>query len=405
MKSPSKPEPKVATVPGKSNFLRWRAANVALCCKIAFITAISIYWQASIQAAETPEPNPFPKAQAHLPEGFPTPAIPEDNPITLAKVALGRALFYEGRLAVDGKTSCGNCHIQALAFTDGLGQAMGATGLKHPRGAMSLVNVAFNASMTWADPEIASLETQAMVPLFNQHPIEMGLAGREKEVLSFLREDPNYQAMFKAAFPASPKPTIELVTKALANFERTIVSFNSPVDAIVMNDAQVPQRDAILRGMRLFFSDRLNCGKCHGGFNFSGPVKTGDGKRNPTFHHNGLQGQGPTIDERQLDPGLAAHTGSPWDWGKFRAPTLRNIAVTAPYMHRGQLRTLDEVIDHYAAGGQKGPAPGSGGRDHPNKSPLIKGFQISSAEREDLLTFLRNLTDESLLKRKDLAAP
>jgi len=367
--------------------------------------AVLMLWPLAALAAEEPPKGTFPKGIAPLPEGFPTPSIPADNPITRAKIALGRALFYEGELSVDGKTSCGSCHIQALAFTDGKARAIGATGSQHPRSAMSLANVAYNASFTWADPSIGHLETQALVPLFNQSPVEMGLKGREAEVLANLSASPAYRKMFQAAFPGDPQPSIKRIAKALASFQRTMLSFDSPLDAIVMEDAPHPQRDRILRGMRLFFSDKLNCGKCHGGFNFSGPVKSQNQTRPPTFHHNGLLGQGPDVDERKLDPGLAAHTGSPRDWGKFRAPTLRNIAVTAPYMHRGQLKNLEAVIAHYAAGGQKGPSPGSGGRDHPNKSPLITGFQLTTAERANLLVFLNSLTDQSFLTRTDLAAP
>lgn len=340
-----------------------------------------------------------------LPAGFQPPLIPPGNPLSKEKIALGRELFYETRMAVDGITSCASCHIQARAFTDGKPHAIGATGGQHPRATMSLTNVGYNASLTWADPSLDKLENQAEIPLFNQHPIEMGLQGRLEEVLVIFANEKRYQSLFEAAFPNENTPNLSQITRALASFQRTMTSFSSTFDAIMMEDAHPPERAVILRGMSLFFSNELNCSKCHGGFNFSGPVSTDDQRSFPTFHHNGLLGQSPSQDERQIDPGLASHTGQPRDWGKFRAPTLRNIAVTAPYMHKGQLPTLAAVLDHYAQGGQPFPQDGVAGKDHPNKSPFIRPFKLTSDQREDLLTFLKSLTDKTFLNRPDLSNP
>src|SRR5580704_14074992 len=137
----------------------------------------------------------------NLPKGFPRPRVPADNPMTAAKVELGRYLFYDTRLSVNGKSSCGTCHKQELAFTDGKPVGVGATGEKHSRGAMSLVNIAYSAALTWSNPELKELEQQARTPMFGEHPVELGL--REGERLpATLRADPKYREMFERAFPA-----------------------------------------------------------------------------------------------------------------------------------------------------------------------------------------------------------
>ena len=402
MKSLKKQAPKAVTAFGKSS-KKGRGSNVP---RLFFRVSIATWFVFGGMWVFATEPIDQPRLlEAYLPDGFPLPHIPPDNPLTAEKIALGRNLFYEKRLAVDGKTSCASCHIQTLAFTDGKPRAVGATGGLHPRATMSLVNAAYSASLTWADPVLKDLEAQALVPLFNQHPVEMGLQGRLEEVLAILKNDASYALLFAKAYPQEEGPDLSQITRALASFQRTIISFSSTFDTIVFEDAHPPQRETILRGFSLFFSEPFNCGKCHGGFNFSGPVSTGDASSFPTFHHNGLLGQGPEQDERRLDPGLAKQTGHPRDWGKFRAPTLRNIALTAPYMHNGSLASLEEVLNHYATGGQANPVKGIPGKNHPNKSPFIGAFTLSDGQRQDLLVFLKSLTDQDLIEREDLKDP
>jgi cytochrome c peroxidase len=172
----------------------------------------------------------------NLPKGFPHPPVPADNPMSAAKVELGRYLFYDKRMSVNGKASCGSCHRQELAFTDGRARAEGTTGQLHPRGSMSLVNVAYVPRLTWADPALASLEEQALIPMLGEDPLELGLKGRKPEFLAALRRDPLYQRLFPPAFPGARVPggedafTLSNVTKAIAAFERTIVSMRSPYD-------------------------------------------------------------------------------------------------------------------------------------------------------------------------------
>src|SRR3984885_2156299 len=167
----------------------------------------------------------------NLPRNFPRPRVPASNPMTAAKAELGRHLFYDTRLSANGTQACATCHEQERAFTDGRGQAVGSTGEVHPRGAMSLVNVAYAARLTWGNPSLARLEDQALVPMFGEHPIELGLQQPGNALLARLRGEPRYQALFAGAFGSEAEPvSIEHVTQALATFERTIVSARSPYD-------------------------------------------------------------------------------------------------------------------------------------------------------------------------------
>jgi cytochrome c peroxidase len=276
------------------------------------------------------------------------------------------------------------------------------------RGAMSLANVAYASSFTWANATLGSLEEQALVPLFGEDPIELGLVGELEDTLAALRADPPYAAMFERAFPDEEEPvSLDTLVRALASFERALISGNSPYDRYQAGDeeALVP---AAKRGMALFFSERLECFHCHGGFNLSGSVTyLGKSFDESTFHNNGLY----DIDGRGAYPehntGLYAFTGKPQDMGRFKAPTLRNIARTAPYMHDGSIATLSEVIDHYAAGGrliEAGPHAGDG-RASPAKSELVSGFVLSAAEKADVLAFLESLTDEDFLTDPRYADP
>ncbi len=321
--------------------------------------------------------------------------------MTAAKVELGRRLFHDRVLSGNGTYACSSCHRQELAFTDGRARAVGSTGEMHPRSAMSLANVAYGATLTWADPRLTRLEEQARIPMFNQHPVELGLSGRDDEVLRRLHADPDYPGMFAAAFPEDSDPVgLANATRAIASFERTLISGDSPYDRLVYRDDTRALSESALRGMRLFFSKRLNCSRCHGGFTFSGPI-TFEGARPiaATFHNNGLYNLGGDGGYPGDNPGLYGITGRTEDMGRFRAPTLRNIELTAPYMHDGSIATLTEVIEHYARGGRlvpDGPFAGDG-RDSPRKSDLIRGFDLDDRGKADLVEFLKSLTDESFV--------
>ncbi len=364
---------------------------------------------------------PPPAYEWRLPPGFPVPRVPADNPMTTAKVDLGRRLFYERALSGNGTYACASCHRQELAFTDGRARAAGSTGELHPRSAPSLANVAYGATLTWADPRLTRLEDQARIPMFNEHPVELGLFGREDEVLGRLRSDPDYPGMFAAAFPGGvassddaappgdPDPvSVANVVRAIACFERTLISGDSPYDHLLYKDDAGALSESAKRGMRLFFSERLHCSRCHVGFTFSGPVAF-EGARPiaPTFHNTGLYNLGGDGSYPEDNPGLYGITGRAEDMGRFRAPTLRNIALTAPYMHDGSIATLAEVIEHYARGGRlvsSGPYAGDG-RDSQRKSDLVRGFDLDDRGKADLVEFLKSLTDRSFVSDPRIAAP
>jgi cytochrome c peroxidase len=343
-----------------------------------------------------------------LPKGFPKPRVPADNPMTAAKVELGRHLFYDTRMSVNTKASCATCHKQELAFTDGLAESVGATGEKNSRTAMSLVNVAYNAVLTWSNPQIKDLERQALVPMFGDHPVELGL--REGDgFLSMLRSDPKYKELFGRAFPEPDERfTIAHVTKAIASFERSIISAGSPWDRYHYGGEDSAISEAAKRGEILFFSQQLSCFRCHSGFNFSGATASdGHEVKDPEFHNTGLYNVPGTLAYPAPNLGIFEFTKDRKDVGKFKAPTLRNIALTAPYMHDGSIATLAEVLDHYSAGGRtihSGPHAGVG-RDNPDKDPLIGGFNLSRPERNDLIEFLESLTDEVVLHDRRFANP
>lgn len=345
-----------------------------------------------------------------LPAWMPKPLEPLDNPTTEAKVELGRRLFYDTRLSLNGSSSCASCHRQELAFTDGRARSPGALGHFTHRNSMSLANVAYSPVLTWANPLLHTLEQQVLVPLLSRDPIELGMAGRDAELVERLRAEPVYPPLFERAFPAGPGGTISLatVTRALAAFERTLISARSPYDRYRYEGDVEAISEAAIRGEALFFSERLECHHCHGNFNLNDSILHERNRLGElAFHNTGLynlDGQGAYP---AGNPGLLEHTGRPEDMGRFRAPTLRNVEVTAPYMHDGSIKTLDEVIDHYAAGGrtiESGPHAGVG-RRNPLKSSFVPGFQLTAEERADLLAFLRSLTDREFLTDPKFSNP
>jgi cytochrome c peroxidase len=315
-----------------------------------------------------------------------------------AKVRLGRRLFYDTRLSGNRTFSCASCHQQAHAFTDGRAHALGSTGEEHPRSSMSLTNVAYNASYGWADSGTRTLEMQIHTPMFNEHPIELGLKGREPEIVSRFTGSAADAAMFAEAFPGESAPVNFVnIIKAIAAFERLLVSGNSPLDRYLYRDERGALSPEAVRGMQLFFSDRLSCGRCHSGFNLSGPTDhdANPEKVTPTFHNTGLYNVDGKGAYPEIDRGLFDKTHVPSDMGRFRAPTLRNIALTAPYMHDGSVATLEFAVAHYASGGVKSPV----------KSEHIKGFSIGPQEKKDLIAFLESLTDKEFVTNPDFGPP
>jgi cytochrome c peroxidase len=345
----------------------------------------------------------------HLPSWAAPPVVPDDNPMSDAKVALGRYLFYDKRLSGNETYSCGTCHQQRLGFSDPNITGVGATGERNVLRTMTLTNVGYSTVFTWANPRRKKLEPQMLVPMFGEHPVELGLHAPEDQLYPRLRADARYMRMFAEAFPADKDPiTIGNVNKAIASFERTMISLNSPYDRYHYGGDQHAISESAKRGEKLFFSDTMKCSQCHSGANFSDD--TADA-RSPVgqalFHNIGLYNLGSNGAYPADAPGVVEITNDPNDMGKFKTPTLRNVAVRAPYMHDGSIADLDGVLDHFRLGGRTivtGPNAGDGSRN-PNKDPLMTGFELTPTDRGDLLAFLQSLTDESFLTNPALSDP
>jgi cytochrome c peroxidase len=332
--------------------------------------------------------------------GFPKPQVPQDNPMTQAKVNLGKSLFFDKNLSANQQQACASCHHQEFAFGENIPHSFGSTAQPHRRNASALVNIAYNKTLTWAHDGLTSIEQQILLPMFGESPVELGITGHEEEVLARFSSE-TYQILFTEAFP-NQTVSFDLIVKALASYVRSLVSLNSPFDTYAyLADDNAISAEA-LRGMNLFFSERLECHHCHGGFNFT--QSTSHEKqlidRRP-FHNTGLYNVSNSHKSGypKHDTGLAEISTLARDDGRFRSPTLRNIEVSAPYMHDGSMASLSNVIDFYAAGGRNittGKHQGDG-RNNPLKSQFIKGFTLTTAEKNDLLAFLNTLTDQTFL--------
>jgi cytochrome c peroxidase len=261
---------------------------------------------------------------------------------------------------------------------------------------MSLANVAYAAGLTWANPVLPNLEAQALVPLLGEHPVELGLAGQEELLFQRLSADARYPPLFAAAFPEEKQPiSTASIVQAISAFERTLISGHSPYDRYTYDNELDALSLPAKRGMTLFFSERLECFHCHQGFDFSDSVKTnGTVFPEAPFHNTNLYNVDGHGSYPATDQGLREFTGNAEDSGRFRAPTLRNIAVTAPYMHDGSIATLSEVLDHYAAGGR---AQAHGLGPSPYQSEFVRGFTLTEQEKADVLAFLESLTDPDFL--------
>jgi len=343
-----------------------------------------------------------------LPAGFPAPRVPESNPLTEAKAELGRFLFYDPRLSGNGTQACASCHHQDKAFTDGRALAIGSTGETHPRNAQGLANVVYHPTFTWANPSLLSLEAQMQVPLFGENPVEMGINDHNKdEVLGRIQGDARYVGLFTQAYPGEPAPvTWGNITRAIASFQRTLLSGNSRFDRSQRGLETLSPAEA--RGQALFFGEKAECFHCHAGFNFNDQVVHASTLVLDTpFHNTGLYNIGNLGNFPEGNQGLFEFTNQPKDRGLFRAPSLRNVEVTAPYMHDGSVATLEAVLDFYAAGGRHittGPHAGDG-RLHPNKSDLISRIDLNAQEKADLVAFLKTLTDHEFLQNPRFADP
>ncbi len=343
-----------------------------------------------------------------IPAWMPPPPAPAEVAMTPALVELGRHLFYDARLSADGTVACASCHVQALAFTDGRSVALGVHGTPGRRNAPSLADAGHMPTLTWANPHVTTLEVQALAPLFGTELVEMGLARREAALLARLAADPFYAAAFPAAFPDRPVPDPCAITRALGAFLRTLISLGSRDDRATRGGEPGAMSEAARRGQALFFDHRLECYHCHAGALFTDNLQTGrTAFPESACHNTGLYNLGGTGAYPPGGLGLCEVTGVAADIGRFRTPSLRHVAVTAPYMHAGSIATREQVIRHQAAGGCRiadGPHAGAG-RDHPFKDGLIAGFAITGAEIADLVACLESLTDEGFLADPAYADP
>jgi cytochrome c peroxidase len=300
------------------------------------------------------------------PEGFPEMEFPEGNEFTQARWELGKKLFYDPVLSVDSSISCANCHKQELAFADDVVFSDGVMGRPGTRNSPSLANIGYHPYFT-REGGIATLEAQVLVPIQEHNEFDFNIV----LIMERLLQDSLYIQMSQQAYDREPDPFV--ITRAIATFERSLISGNSPYDRFVFQEDKRALDREEKAGMELFFSERLGCSSCHGGFNFS----------NYAFENNGLY-------EDYADPGRFRLTHDPADSARFKVPSLRNVALTAPYMHDGSMVDLETVIAHYE----------SGGKTHIHKSEMIKAFSLSNKEKQELIAFLYSLTDQEFVENE-----
>lgn len=305
-----------------------------------------------------------------IPSGFPSIPEPDDNTFTQIRWELGKKLFFDKKLSSDASISCASCHDPALAFSDDVAFSLGVQNRVGLRNSPSLTNIAYHPYYT-REGGLPSLETQIAIPIQEHNEFDNNIVAIAQE----LREDSLYASMALEAYDREMNPFV--ITRALSCFERSLISGQSTYDAY-RNGQEDQMSPEALRGMDLFFSNQLKCSICHAGFNLS----------DYRFTNNGLY-------ENYPDKGRYRLTQQPMDLATFKTPSLRNVEYTAPYMHDGSFSSLDQVIEHYA----------KGGAEHPNKSPLIQGFDISDQDKSDLKAFLLSLSDEQFVNNPLFKSP
>jgi cytochrome c peroxidase len=298
-----------------------------------------------------------------VPKGFPTVEHPDGNEFTEARWTLGKRLFYETALSVDSSVSCASCHQASLAFSDDGAFSLGVEDRIGTRNSPSLANIAYHPYFT-REGGVPTLEMQVLVPIQEHNEFDFNIV----LIVERLQKDSTYVKMAQQAYGREIDAFI--ITRAIACFERSILSGYSPFDQYKNYDKPSAISESAIRGMNLFYSDKTKCSNCHDGFNFT----------NYTFKNNGLY-------EVYKDEGRYRLTREEADRALFKVPGLRNVERTAPYMHDGSLQTLEAVIDHYDLGG----------KNHPQKSELIQPLNLTNTEKDDLVSFLKSLTDEAFI--------
>lgn len=299
-----------------------------------------------------------------VPIGFPEVPESEGNTFTQARWELGKRLFYDPVMSVDSSISCSSCHDPALAFTDQRLVSLGVAERPGTRNAPTLANVAYHPYFT-REGGVPTLEMQVLVPIQEHAEFDYNIVLLAER----LQADSQYVQQAQTAYDRPPDPFV--ITRALACFERSFLSGNSGYDRYKNGVGDHQLSASALRGMELFFSDQTQCSSCHGGFDFT----------DYSFTNNGLY-------EVYEDPGRFRLTGEEKDRATFKVPSLRNVALTAPYMHDGSISTLPEVVAHYSEGVQ----------EHPNKGEHVHPLFLTTAEQHDLVAFLESLTDFSFVE-------
>ncbi|MCO6495960.1 MAG: cytochrome-c peroxidase [Bacteroidetes bacterium] len=346
--------------------------NISQWVFILFLFVISCKKEKTQEQSTEYKPTPY---TIQIPAGFPKIDIPSDNPMTVEGIALGRKLFYDPILSKDNTVSCASCHKQENGFTDPARFSAGVDGKIGTIQSMTIINPGWNIAYFW-NGRAKSLEEQVLGPITN--PVEMNSTW--EDVIAKLKAIPEYRNDFKKAF-GTDKIDSTLVTKAIAQFERTLISGNSKFEQ--WNLGKVQFTDTEYEGYNIFFSEIGDCFHCHGNLLF----------QNLEFANNGL--------DLNPDNGLYDVTKNLKDKGKFKIPTLRNIELSAPYMHDGRFNTLEEVVDFYSSGVQ---------HNSPNISPLMEfsesgGVHLSSEQKVALIAFLKTLTDQEFVTNPKFAKP
>lgn len=320
----------------------------------------------SLTDACSPEVIPTPEPYIlSIPAGFPTPEIPADNALTQERVDLGKKLFFDKALSLDSSISCASCHKQELAFTDANPISIGIKGRKGFRNSPTLVNMAWQPYF-FAEGGSPSLELQMVGPIEEHNEMGFNFALAIKR----LAQDSEYQRLAQEAYDREFGAFVMM--RSMAAFERTLVSGNSAFDKFYYQNQANALTDAAKRGWELFSSDKASCTSCH-------PA--------PLFTDFSIQNIG--LSNYENDPGLYRGTVDSADIGKFKVPSLRNIALTGPYMHDGRMNSLEDVIAHFDQGGS----------NHANQSEKVRPLNLTEAEKSDLLAFLKSLTDTEFIQR------
>ena len=288
--------------------------------------------------------------------------VPADNPLTKEKIELGRAIFFDKRMSKDNTIACASCHMAKKGFADGMPVSTGIKGQKGGRSAPVSFNRVYSKAQFW-DGRAATLEDQSIGPFTN--PIEHGFANHD-EMVAKMKKMPGYRKLFQEVFGG--EITIQDVGRAVASFQRTVLSGNSAVDKYDIGGDQNALSDSAKRGLELF-RGKARCTRCHSGFNFT----------DEKFHNLGIG-----WDDNKVDLGRYMETKNPEDIGAFKTPPLREIARTAPYMHDGRFKSLEEVVKFYNQGGVK----------NPHQDNTIIPLEMTDDEQQDLVAMLKSLNGE-----------